>query len=205
MTAIYQTQEELECHLKEHIGFLEASNKSFDAGVHAEAKRLAATIRILVHDTVNSKSLLSQLGIKDKLNFLSSAKEFDPDNLMAHLGLVGIRVDETGVSYFAMLDELETEKKFFDDWWNQLVIKDNLGGAFTRKDLVLTLANKDGGAHVDPKLSSSYVGLSRNNSVGILGFNSQDEYPLENIVLHSIRQVAFEILKTLNESDWVSI
>ena len=42
---------ELEEHLKEQIEFLLASCEDYDNGRNSEAKRIAATLRILFHDT----------------------------------------------------------------------------------------------------------------------------------------------------------
>jgi hypothetical protein len=58
------TLAELECHLAEQLQFLQVSAAAFDAGFEGEAKRLAVVLRILLHDTKSSKSLLGQLGRK---------------------------------------------------------------------------------------------------------------------------------------------
>jgi hypothetical protein len=60
---------ELEQHLAEQVSFLRVSAQAFDAGLEAEAKRLATSIRVLVHDTGISKSLIGQLGLKESMRF----------------------------------------------------------------------------------------------------------------------------------------
>ncbi|MDQ0276565.1 hypothetical protein QO003_000868 [Arthrobacter silviterrae] len=55
----------------------------------------------------------------------------------------------------------------FLEWWNQIILQDQLSSTFTRQDIVLGLANKDGGAHVDPILTDKYYALTRQNSIGI--------------------------------------
>jgi len=60
-----QTESELRQHLDDQLGFLEQSSASFDRGYEGEAKRLAVSIRVLLHDKGQSKSLLGQLGLKD--------------------------------------------------------------------------------------------------------------------------------------------
>ncbi|PKM42871.1 MAG: hypothetical protein CVV03_09425 [Firmicutes bacterium HGW-Firmicutes-8] len=52
------TVQELEEHLREQLEFLELSAESYDRGKDGEAKRLASTIRVLVHETRSSHSLL---------------------------------------------------------------------------------------------------------------------------------------------------
>ncbi len=66
MAKYKQTDQDLRNHLCEQLRFLRASAASFDEGVEGEAKRLAATIRLLVHDAKKSKSksLLHQLNLK---------------------------------------------------------------------------------------------------------------------------------------------
>jgi hypothetical protein len=48
-------------NLAESIDFLNLSASSFDNGYEAEAKRLAVTLRVLLHDTAQSHSLLGLL------------------------------------------------------------------------------------------------------------------------------------------------
>lgn len=64
MPSTSQNQDALLNHLKEQIFFLQASSSSYDRGFMSEAKRLAVVIRVLVHDTPKSQSLLSQMDKK---------------------------------------------------------------------------------------------------------------------------------------------
>jgi hypothetical protein len=111
-----------------------------------------------------------------------------------------------GASYVAPLDggaptRSRAEKIAFKIWWNGVfVIKDKDGQTFTRKDLVLNIANTDGGAHIDPKLDVAYANLSRFNSLGWKVFRCDIEGDFTNSpVLPSIRQITHEVLKTLKD------
>ncbi len=64
---VRQTKDELESHLREQIEFLKRSSQAYDEGYTSEAKRLAVAIRLLLHDTQNSTSLLTLLEKKDIL------------------------------------------------------------------------------------------------------------------------------------------
>jgi hypothetical protein len=55
--------------LKQQMRFLKTSCDIFDQGNTEEAIRLSTTIRILVHDTNKSNSLLNQLN-KKVMNFM---------------------------------------------------------------------------------------------------------------------------------------
>ena len=88
--------------LKDQLRFLRNSSSSYDNGFEGEAKRLAVTIRILVHDTKNSTSLLHQLVIKHKLKMLNTASPIIPNNLLGHQGLVIMKAQAPpGASVFA--------------------------------------------------------------------------------------------------------
>lgn len=50
-------------HLRDQLGFLDASCARFDDGVYAEAKRLAIAVRVLAYDTAVSTGLLTRMGI----------------------------------------------------------------------------------------------------------------------------------------------
>lgn len=202
MAKIAQTADELQKHLQDNIGFLKASCASFDTGFLGEAKRLATTIRVLLHDTTNSKSLLGLLGIKNSLKYVNTANRYDPSNLLAHHGLVGMRIGTGVSSYWAPLGDgpppcYNRQPCTFDEWWNEPVVVDKRGGVFSRSDLVLFLANKDGGAHVDPQLDKAYAELTRNNSIGWMVSNGTDARPLSDIELHSVRQIAYEFIQSL--------
>lgn len=58
---------ELEELFAEQIQFLEASAMAFDQGFEGEAKRLAVTVRVLLHDTDRSHALLGQINKKPAL------------------------------------------------------------------------------------------------------------------------------------------
>jgi hypothetical protein len=198
------SSDELKDHLKEQISFLLKSAQSFDEGFISEAKRMAVAIRILLHDTKKSISLLSQLG-KKNMHFYDTATDYDPDNLLPTLGLLMISVGSGG-EYVAPLDggsppRYKRGKVPFNQWWGRIVIADGKGNKFNRRDIVLAVTNKDGGAHVDPRLDSAYAQLSKFNSLAWKSIapdgTSKDFTPSPE--LPSIRQITHEVLKSLKE------
>ncbi len=72
--------------------------------------------------------------------------------------------------FFAPLDEeipsIEHRWIKFDESWNEVIFVDRERRTVTRSELVRFIANKDGGAHVDPLLQEIYADLSRGNSLG---------------------------------------
>jgi len=167
-----RSREDLLGLLAENPEFLRSSSAAFDSGYEAEAKRLAVVLRVLLHQTAQSHSILDQLGIKDRLDFLDSASPINPGNLLPTPGLVLMQMTttETGSAgrYIAPLDmerPAGTRMKAFAGWWIDPVMK--VEDTWSRKELVLTLANKEGGAHVDPSLNDRYESwLRRTDSAG---------------------------------------
>jgi hypothetical protein len=202
-----QTYDELIAHLKEQIQFLLRSAKAYDEGFTSEAKRLATVIRVLLHDTSKSTSLLTQLN-KKNISFYDTALDYDPANLLSTHGLIGIQYttgtpSDTG--YIAPLDDGAPPRYLkgkvpFDDWWNKIVIVDKNKNKLTRKDLIISISNKDGGAHIDPELDKPYADLSRGDSLGWkFVINGAEIASATGPELASIRQICHELLKSLKD------
>lgn len=194
-----QTFEELCQHLEEHVQFLLMSSDAFDRGFEGEAKRLAVSLRVLFHDTRNSKSLLAQIGKKDTSNYIDSSMPFVEGNLLSEGGLVALILSGNRSGYFAFLDESPIESRLvpFEKWWCDPVFRDAKGSLLSRKDLILAMANQDGGAHVDPSLNKNYAELSRKNSMRHAFLVGGEPIEVAGPEKAAIRQIAHEALKML--------
>jgi|CXWL01.1.fsa_nt_gi SEC-C motif len=193
-----QSAVELRRHLDEHFGFLATSSRLYDSGSVAEAKRLAVSIRVLVHDTQKSASLLMQLGMKTGM-FLDTASERpQPELNTSYAGLVGVFLGSGASKYRPQLDSVSQQAVPFDQWWNAPVIIDFTQREITRRRLILAVANKDGGAHIDPELDDIYADLSRSNSMRRMYSSDGAWQPLIGVEHASVRQVAHEMLRTFH-------
>lgn len=223
-----QTRAEIEQHFNDQIGFLSASARAFDAGATSEATRLAQTLRILFHDGldretggITSPSLIRQIGWHD-LELLDSAGEPHPGNVIASCGFTYTNMGTAETTYHPHLDNYPRPNSIppnlwpmmttcngrelmlrgawrpLDIWWSMPVIRDMNHKVFSRADLVLFRANKDGGAHVDPKISGRYARISRSNSMGLSRGSDHDVLPMDNPITPSIRQISFEVAVSLN-------
>lgn len=204
MSATYlQTYEDFNEHLTYCVEALNLSAQAFDNGYKGEAQRLAATVRMLVHDTGSSRSLLGQLGRKSA-KFYDTAWPYNALNLAPYMGIVGIDTGAGADAYLAPLDNLPPDAPpswvDFDTWWDRVIFVDNQRKQTTRKELVLAVANTDGGAHVDPQLDAKYANLSRENSLGWEFIGPKGKAPLTRPELAAVRQIAHETLKSLNPS-----
>jgi hypothetical protein len=162
---IGRSSEELVRHLREQVGFIERSAEAFDNGRDEEAKRIAVNLRVLLHDTRNSVSLLGQLRQLGTMGFLDSADPISPGDMLTTLGLVMIeaRFGEARMSgrYIPYLGRGHVAPRWkpFEPWWTEPVTRAG-GGSIevTRRDYVLSLADTEGGAHVDPTVERPIPG-----------------------------------------------
>ena len=193
-----RTPPELNALLMEQISFMQSSCDSFDAGAAGEAKRLAVSIRTLVHQTQQSHGLLSQLGLLD-MKFFDTCTPSFANSLVPCSGLIVIAMYGGNVFVVPHLDDTgEISYVSFKEWWNRIVIVDGQRASFSREDLVLDAANQDGGAHVDPALDGAYASLALNNSMGwTCTASGKNEVPPTGGHLVSIRQIAHEVLRSL--------
>lgn len=192
------TNQDLQVHLKEQLEFIESSATSFDNGFESEIKRLAVSVRVLVHDTTKSTSLLTLLEQKH-VDFVDTSIPYDEKNIMTHSGLVQMSLGNRASKPLPLLDDGPFSRMAsFELWWNGIVFVDKNRNEFSRKDVVLSLANKEGGAHVDKMLDKKYSELRKNNSLGWFDVTADGKQtPSSDQVPATMRQIAHEILKTL--------
>ncbi len=82
-----------------------------------------------------------------------------------------------------------------------MVLVDSVRNEFSRKDIVLYLADKEGGAHVDKSIDEAYDNLRRKNALGwvhVLGDGRQ--IAGEDHVPATMRQIGHEVIKSLDPS-----
>ena len=146
--------------------------------------------------------------------------------VITHSGLAVMRMSFGGeagrADYAAPLAEYDQELARgwvnFEAWWERVVFEQ--AGNFSRGDLILALAHKDGGAHVDPELGDAYAALSRGNLLGLYSLPSPDSNragigiamgprggqgepfasqgePWGSPVPANVRQVAYELEQTI--------
>lgn len=198
----------------EELGYnyrkLKRLTDSFDEGDIEVYRDMSSTLRMLLHESSkdNSDSLYVHLDINNK-QFIDSAKFHYPMKgaFYAPPPLID-RLITFPLETYAILDEnIDNEVKVdFKDWWSQKVIElepvagNPVGGGYTRKTLVLAVANNMGGTHTamsyDPKLQR----LVADEGVGdSFGMNGEEPSPILKNEIYSIRQIAYETLKSLEE------
>ncbi len=93
----------------------------------------------------------------------------------------------------------------FDEWWAADVLRDTNGLNFTRAGLVEALANIDDAAHEDPRLERIHRRLTRPDATGwATKLEPGRAVPLLSPALASVRQVAFEVERSLHRASPVT-
>jgi hypothetical protein len=137
-------------HLREQLSFMEASAAAYDRGLEGEAKRLATVLRVLLHDTPASTSVLGQLAVKDDLLFADTALHPPSGALLVGPRLLMMQMTtgpQGGGKYVPPLGDGPPDRYInppipFDKWWNSVVLDARDETTFTRKQLVLTTAGE---------------------------------------------------------------
>lgn len=190
-------QLELMQHLRDQYDFLSTSSKNYDLGNVNEAKRIAVHIRVMVHDTVKSCSLLKQLkdNFGTEIKILSHRNKQSASGCLFYTGLT-IQMGPQGIKYVPMMDlkHPRQQEVSVEDWWNTVLVVID-GEIYTRKDIILGLANKDGGAHVDLDTKNSYHKLTRETTL----YEAQGAFDMGKFELVVARESSFYLLHAINK------
>ena len=193
-----KTLVDMTTHLNSQISFLNNSIRSYDSGFEDEAQRIATIIRILLHDTNKSTSLFKHLDMKSQIFFLSTTGPYIPKNLLSYEGLLAM--SSTGFYLPHCLSDSKIQGIFysFENWWNEIIIDDKIN-VFSRKNIILNVADTDGGAHVDKDLNEDYANITKHKSLsGHMIINNEEKPFRNNPVYACIRQIAFELLYSID-------
>jgi hypothetical protein len=208
--------------------FLVNSGNLVAQGDNDEAVRLAIALRVLLHDTRSSHSLLGQLGWKDNLAYVNSLRQLEVspgitvslgtdsgETVGQTFGLVVLVNDDVGALRFvAPFDRDPVEATLpFETWWTDKVLYSDGTPIFSRWDLIDSMAHHDGGAHVDPRgLTRDYETFKLRGTgvvslqlpAGTTGLPDNleglsPEYP-GDAAGPTVLQIAWEVLETLRRA-----
>lgn len=90
----------------------------------------------------------------------------------------------------------------FEEWWTRPASRAYVAVGdldINRRQYVLSLADKEGGAHVDPDMDAFYLAIRRDNAMSWQYSADQDPpKPLDNDpVLAMVRQIGYEVLESI--------
>lgn len=184
-------------HLCRQLEYLRRSCELYDAGHLDEAIRLAVVIRVLIHDTKNSKSLLRQMRIKEQVNLVTSfgyskklPGDFKPISVLPLL--VSSEEGGTNAPFPIPIPQILMA---VNEWWEEIVWKQK--STLTRREIIVGTANKEGGAHVHANAPEIIQELRQGLvQISSLKVNGVEVGTPENYHLILIRQFAHELLNS---------
>lgn len=195
------SKQELRSHLDEQMLLLADAAARFDAGLHPAFKQMAVSLRVLLHDTQQSTALLTHIGVKEQMQWLAGGRD-QPGNLLNETVLAGIQMatDETSmtVSYVARDAESCLQRGVtldFATWWSDPVIRlVDRDVTLSRRNIVLYVANKSGGAHIDA-IPPALRDIEMNNAIGWrIGSDDGDSVALDiSPIPATVRTIAEEV------------
>src|SRR5664280_1560918 len=195
-----QSTSDLEQQLAIQLGSLERNCGAYDEGAEDAILDIATRLRVLLHDTAMSLSLLGQLGIKTSLQFYDlslTIPDLDPRLQMGETILAWTTTFPTP-RYVAILDHGPPPKKLsFGEWWEaSCLMMHPAGQKLGRKELILTVSNQDGGAHVDSGIDEDYAFFKDDAVIHLYRKGNGEFKPIPGKTGASVRQVAHEVLKS---------
>lgn len=201
--------------LQEQLSLLIDSCHSYDNESFAQAKIMSGIIRTLVKDPPPGRksqtvSLLTSLNVKNSMKFYNTGYDaVDPTLSINLVGFVTIPAPAPYSSssrqniYVPMLNNstlIDVKWINFDSWWNSNVIvskTENHCIQLSRKKIVLTMAEQDGGVHVDQyeNIDSTYRDIITHATNIFTNIDSGGiESPIEYLQYALVRQISHELI-----------
>jgi hypothetical protein len=174
--------------LKEQYELLKDAVDGYYAGSEAKANDVAIRIRTLVHDTSSSHALLSLLDA-DYLELDIYHKPTTPNQVFSLKQ--GIRMSGDGKSEIIRTDFSSPDYTLvpLKRWWTEeYLVMWKIRSS--KKQVVLAVCNKDGGAHVDPEVPASHAAASKPP----FAFGVNNNFVQPNLARSTVAQAGNELL-----------
>ena len=207
---IKRSEQDLLEALRQQFELLKTACAGYDDGNDLEVLNIATRLRVILH---GPGSLVGQLHLAKRLKFRdTSTHRLDPERniCVANIGLkltVGV-----GAKWIPLLDgwpegHPKPPRQRFNTWWGEAILPssspDGLDRTprYARRDLVLAIANQDGGAHVGHR-DANYDRLTKDHFTYEFAWRTAEGetsfQPVQgNPANVCVRQIGHEVLRTL--------
>jgi hypothetical protein len=192
--------------MSEQMKALSSLAKQFSNGEKWAAKLMATIIYVICHDgrkETKIRSLLTQIGARDKLMCINTALEPTPGNLLTLPLMLGFQPGGAGPTQIPrFLMPANQARPFgrvpFSVWWEQPVYSRGTEEIITRRELVQAVRSKDGGGHFDAELScAKYVNMK--GGAGWTSTRGQEKLPPDPSHLITIWAIGWELFTSIVE------
>ncbi len=191
-------------HLARQLRFIERSCEVYDEGYADEAVQIAVRIRVILHPGgKKSRSLLQHLHAGRIPLLTTSEGAPERDDLIQYDGLGSFRASSDGKNVSGVYGPGEDNALYreyikADRWWKQVVLFAE-GTPYSRRDIVLGVAEQEGGAHVAAAPTAEYEKLMRPGLLWdkvVVSGGVETITPLADIRFRYVRQMAYELLNS---------
>lgn len=206
---------ELKNALKQQLNKLSDFCNMYDSGRYEYASEIALKIRVLLHNTRNSKSLYKMIlnrGLLKKAPLFVDSRcvnviDTHEKEFVAQFSSLMIEYEVTindPLEEQILIPHFRKRAKYnlwsFDVWWDKLIVCQWHDNRLTRKDIVRLLSNQDGGAHVDEFLDNRLYALKRNLISTVTFTINNTKFTIESQLLFAtiVRTIAEEVLIVFN-------
>lgn len=196
---VSRRDEEIQQELSSQVRLMTKAAHEFDKGDLDEVKNLLRALRVLCTKDQHGNASLIELAGKGEHLFYDTRLIGHPKSIAPELSLVVAVLGPISVGPKAPLDTVpEMRQAPFREWLQQTVIDDRQGLQFTRERLIKSVANLDGAMHYPPEVRAFFEKLKGLSFTAKRG-NQDVESSLYGLDKHAVRQIAHEILVSLDE------
>ena len=216
IVSIPRTHAETEQIGRDCLVYLQHLCEDYDKGNTFAVVLIAVVLRTLLKTKGSTISVLEQLGLHT-IPFVDSSLPKGSfsfwklgDNVCNHTFLMqnvygGLLIKKVtnkdnglNLDFLPLLDANRNSKTVPFEEWYQGVVFESKDHSFTREDCVESVADKDGGAHLDRNIPMDYHTFRQPTALQVL-IDGQLAVFNQNPVYVSVRQIAWEVLESWEE------
>jgi hypothetical protein len=183
----------------------------FDSKNLIDPGSMALQLRLLFIDSASrtgGRSVMNLMGVTNAQRILSTVPQRISERTISSMGFLGLRLSEGEANWYAPVGDTKGAQNLLttEKWLEEPIFKTG-SITFTRFKLIRVIANKEGGAHLDPSIDPEYYEIARANGAGwtfLLG--DVQEIPLGDPFPAMLRQLCYEVLMTdarLRNEGWM--
>lgn len=194
---------ELQQQLQEQLHLLQSYCTQFDKGDWLAAKPMSTSLRVLLHHKdrpqAGQGSLLAQLGLRGGF-WLDSTRIFGQSFQSSEMSwpqLLIMEMSDKSVGFKPKIlgKDFHLRKTSFMEWWTGEIGNHPKFGPISRKKIVTSMADQDGGAHVDGHVDDGYAAFSTGEYFNV---TIGEKMELARGAAHAcIRTIAHETILTI--------
>jgi hypothetical protein len=173
----------------------------FDSKDLIDPGSMALQLRLLFIDSSShsgGRNVMNLMGVTNAQKILSTVPQRISERTISSIGFLGLRLSEGEANWYAPVGDTKGAQNLLttEKWLEESIFKTGTI-TFTRLKLIKVIADKEGGAHLDPSIDPEYYDIARANGAGwtfLLG--DVQEIPLGDPFPAMLRQLSYEVLMT---------